>query len=310
MRKKSKLFLVNGTLLTFTALLIKLVTLIFNIYVTNKIGTEAIGVFSLIMAIYLLFFTIATSGLNVAVTIIVSEKFATNKDKIAIKTIRTCILFSLLLGISSSVLMIVFSDLLVKLCLHCTISSKPLFYISASLPFSAMSSCIYSYFNATRKAYKNAIIQVFDFFIKIISTIVLLKFNIEKGIENICLSLILANTISEIFSFFLIFIFYIIDIKNKKLNNVHSLGQRINILKISIPVAFTAYIKSGLSTIKQLIIPLQLEKSGLSYSNSLSQYGIINRNGYICNYFSHCFYLFLLSINNTGIFYIFCSKKL
>lgn len=310
MRKKSKLFLINGTILTFTSLLTKLITLVFNIYVTNKIGTEAIGIFSLIMAVYFFFFTIATSGLNVAVTIIVSEKFATNKDKIAIKTIRTCILFSLLLGISSSILIIIFSDLLVKICLHNTVSSKPLFYISASLPFSAMSSCVCSYFNATRRAYKNAIIQVFEFFIKIISTIVLLRLNIEKGIENICLSLILANTISEICSFLLIFIFYIIDINKKKLNKIHSLGQRINILKISIPVAFTAYIKSGLSTIKQLIIPSQLEKSGLSYSNSLSQYGIIDRNGYTCNYFSHRSYLFLLPINNTRILNIFSSKKL
>ena len=49
-----------------------------------------------------------------------------------------------------------------------------------------------------------------------------------------------------------------------------------NILKIAFPVAVTSYIRSGLSTLKQLIIPTQLEKSGISCSRALSQYGMIN----------------------------------
>ena len=74
----------------------------------------------------------------------------------------------------------------------------------------------------------------------------------------------------------MIFILYIIDIRFKKLNDVRSFGQRLNILKIALPVAVTSYIRSGLSTLKQLIIPTQLEKSGLSCNSALSKYGIIN----------------------------------
>jgi len=276
LRKKSKLFFINGTILTITALSMRFATLIFNIYVSNQIGTEAVGVFSLVMAVYLFFITVATSGLNIAVTVIVSEKFAINKEKTGIKAIRTCIFFSLLLGIVSGGLILLFSDFITDKCLHNMVSAKVLFYIAIGLPFIAMSSCITSYFTSVRKAYKNAIAQVFEFIIKIIVTIVLLQLNISKGVEYICISLILADVISEICSFSLIFILYVIDIKLKKLNNVRSFGQRINIVKIAFPVALTSYIRSGLSTLKQLIIPTQLEKSGLSCSNSLSKYGIIN----------------------------------
>ena len=76
--------------------------------------------------------------------------------------------------------------------------------------------------------------------------------------------------------FTLSFILYIIDIKLKKLEEVRSFGQRFNILKIAFPVALTSYIRSGLSTLKQLIIPSRLEKSGISCNNALSQYGMIN----------------------------------
>lgn len=276
MRKKSKLFFINGTILTGTALLMRFAGLVFNIYISNQIGSEAVGIFSLVMAVYMFFITVATSGLNIAVTVIVSEKFAVNKDKIAIKAIRTCIFFSLLLGVVAGGLILLFSGFITDKCLHNMVSSKPLFYIAIGLPFIAMSSCINSYFTSVRKAYKNAITQVFEFAIKMIATVILLKINILKGVEYICIALIMADVISEICSFTLIFILYIIDIKLKKLSNVRSFGQRINILKIAFPVALTSYIRSGLSTLKQLIIPTQLEKSGLSCNNALSKYGIIN----------------------------------
>lgn len=254
----------------------KFAALIFNIYISNQIGSEAVGVFSLVMAVYLFFITVATSGLNIAVTVIVSEKFALNKNQQAIKAIRTCIFFSLLLGIAAGGLILLFSNFITSKCLHNMVSSRPLFYIAIGLPFIAMSSCISSYFATIRKAYKNAISQVFEFTIKMFATIILLKINISNGVEAICISLILADVISEICSFTLIFILYIIDIKLKKLEDIRSFGQRINILKIAFPVAVTSYIRSGLSTLKQLIIPTQLEKSGISCSRALSQYGMIN----------------------------------
>lgn len=276
MRQKSKLFLINGAILTSTSLLMKFATLIFNIYISNQIGSEAVGVFSLVMAVYLFFITVATSGLNIAVTVIVSEKFALNKNQQAIKAIRTCIFFSLLLGIAAGGLILLFSNFITSKCLHNMVSSRPLFYIAIGLPFIAMSSCISSYFTTIRKAYKNAISQVFEFTIKMFATIILLKINITNGVEAVCISLILADVISEICSFTLIFILYIIDIKLKKLEDIRSFGQRFNIFKIAFPVAVTSYIRSGLSTLKQLIIPTQLEKSGISCSRALSQYGMIN----------------------------------
>lgn len=276
MREKSKLFFINGAILTATSLMMRFITLIFNVFISNKIGSEALGVFSLVMSVYLFFITVATSGLSVAATVIVPEKFALQKDKIAIKAIRSCILFSLLLGLNAGLLLILFSNSIVRICLHNMVSTKVLFFIAIGLPFIAMSACITAYFTAIRKAYKNAISQVFEFIIKFIFTILLLNINISKGVEAVCISLILADVISEVCSFTFIFILYKFDIKKKHLNNIHSFAQKTNIIKIAFPVAITSYIRSGLSTLKQLIIPTQLEKSGMSCATALSKYGILN----------------------------------
>ena len=53
-------------------------------------------------------------------------------------------------------------------------------------------------------------------------------------------------------------------------------GVTKRIFKISLPISSATYIKSGLATLKQVVIPLKLEAFGLSCSEALSKYGMIN----------------------------------
>ena len=48
-----------------------------------------------------------------------------------------------------------------------------------------------------------------------------------------------------------------------------------DMLKITLPVAFTAYAKSGLSTVKNLLIPYGLKKNGTSDAGALEAYGML-----------------------------------
>ncbi len=43
----------NGLILTITSIIMRTVSMAFNIYVSNKIGAEAIGLFGLVMSVYL-----------------------------------------------------------------------------------------------------------------------------------------------------------------------------------------------------------------------------------------------------------------
>ena len=84
--------------------------------------------------------------------------------------------------------------------------------------------------------------------------------------------------ISEIGSFLYLFILYYFDKNIYKVNaKCHSKENYTKkILGVSVPVALTSYIRSGLSTVKQLIIPSSLEKSGIACSIALSTYGVIS----------------------------------
>lgn len=197
--------------MTVTSILMRVIGMGFNIYISNKIGSESVGIFSLVMSVYLFFVTVATSGLSMAVTCILPEEFTKKNYVKAFSTIKTCIFLGGILGIISSTLICIFSKDIVSIYLHDLVSEKVLYLIGIGLPFIAMSSCINGYFSSRRKSYKTAFIQIFELLVKIIMTIIFLTCNITKGVELICISLILADVISEIFSFALALILYCKD---------------------------------------------------------------------------------------------------
>ncbi len=287
--RKTKLFFINGIILTATSLAMRGIGLIFNIYVANKVGSEAIGIFSLLMSVYAFAITVATSGIGIACTCIVSEEFARKNYINGLKAVKTSMLFALLLGILSAFLIILFAPLISATWLKHSISEIPIYLISLGLPLISISSVIGGYFSSVEKPYKSAISQILETGVKIIATLVLLSINPTKDVESICIFLILADVISEIFSFSLNIIFYLFDRRKYISKRSLPVQMKKKIFSIAFPISITSCIRSGLSSLKQFLIPIRLELSGISYSLAVSNYGLISRNGYACYYVCKCF---------------------
>ena len=276
--KTLKLFIFNTLILLMSSIILQIIGMFFNIYISNTIGEEAVGVFSLVMSVYLFGITLASAGINISATRVVAEELACNNEVGAKKAAKRCIFFSLVFGICASLIFFICSDFIVEKCLHNRISKNVIYLICIALPSISMSSAVNGYFTAVRRVYKNAIAKFFEEFVKIICTAFLLKSFMPDGIDYACYSLILADVISEVLSFVYLYILYISDkrkgLLESRFRDIDSYNKRI--LRITIPVALTSYLRSGLSTLKQLIIPSSLQKSGMNSSNSLIAYGIVN----------------------------------
>lgn len=274
--RKAKIFIVNGIILTSSSLLIRGAGLIFNIYVANKVGQEAIGIFSLVMSVYTFAITFATSGISLACTCIVSEEFAKNNFEKGLKAVKTCIFFALILGITASIFLFLFAPIISGNWLKGNVSNLPIYSISLGLPLISISAVIGGYLTSIGKSYKSAFAQCVELTVKIIATYFLLSFSINKGIDAICTSLIIGDVISEFFSFLLNLIFYFVEKRKFKPSRGYHKDLNIKIFKIAFPVAITSYIRSGLSSLKHFLIPIRLQASGLNYSLAISKYGLIN----------------------------------
>lgn len=275
--KKIRFFLVNGIILTCTSLILRTIGMFFNIYISNKIGSESVGIFELVMSVYFFFVTFSLSGINLACIRIVSEELAYGNDKNIKPATRKCLFFSLAFGLFSGLILFIFAPYISSIFLHNKVSCFPFYVISLSLPFVAMSSCINGYFSAIKQVKKTAFVQIIEQIIKISIICFLLNLLAPESVDFAIISLVIGEAISEACSFFILYFLY--KSNKKRLEQTRSFSKHNfskRILRISVPVAITSYIRSGLSTIKQLLIPLRLEKSGLSCKEALSQYGLIN----------------------------------
>ena len=263
-----------------SSLVLQLIRLSFNVYVSNKISTETLGVFQLIMATYYFGITLASSGINTSCMRVVSEELAFGNFAGVKKASKSCIKISFILAIISSFLFCINSKNIVNLCFKGKIETNIVYLICLALPLISVSSAITGYFMAVRRIYKTVIGSFFEQGSKVLSIVLLFKFfGTNNSIQNMCFALILGDVISEIVCFVYLIIIYFFDLRlhfSTSFKYSSSRGFVYRICRILFPVSATSCIKSGISTIKQLTIPSCLQKSGQNSSNALSKYGIIS----------------------------------
>lgn len=276
--KRFKFFIFNTSFLIVTSLIFRGIDIYFTGYISKKIGAEQMGIFGLIMSVYLFGITLATSGINLAVTRVISEELALDNHGGVNKVMKKCLYITLITSISTSFIFWINTDFIVEKCLHSRVSHNVVHLVCLSLPLISMSSAISGYFAGVRRIYKNAIGQFIEHVAKVIITTFIINIYLPYGLDYACFALILGDLISEIVSFSYIYIIFLLDKrKYSKSPEITSRSQyTFRIIRISLPIAITSYIRSGLSTFKQLIIPSKLEQSGINCSESLSKYGIIN----------------------------------
>lgn len=261
-----------------SSFLLQIIRLIFNIYISNKITPEALGIFQLIMVTYIFGITLASSGINISCMRVVSEEYALGNNNGVKKLSKNCIKISFILSIIASLIFYINAEFIVQNCFQNKVSTRIVDLICLSLPLISISSAITGYFMAVRRIYKTILGQFLEQISKIIMIIILLNtYATDHTLEKICFSLILGDMLSELISFIYLIIIYIFDIK--KYFGTKSKKQEsyiFRILRILFPVAITSCIKSGISTVKQLIIPSSLQKNGKNLEEALSDYGIIS----------------------------------
>ena len=83
----------------------------------------------------------------------------------------------------------------------------------------------------------------------------------------------MSGAISEIFGGLFLIIYFLI--KSNKQKAVKGTGIWKRIFGIALPSAFGAYLKSGLQTVENVLIPIGFRKYGASKSTALEGYGML-----------------------------------
>lgn len=286
---RQKKYIFNAVLLSAVSVIIRAVTVSFNAYVTRKIGTEAVGLFTLVMSVYTFAVTLAVSGVNLAAVRITSKSLALCESKgynsaetrkVLHRCMKGCTVYSLVFGGISGILLFSLSGIIGEhiLCDIRTVSSLKL--LSAALIPISVSSALAGYFTGLRKIYKNAAVSLTEQFIKITLTSAALIIIAPKGVEYACLSVVGGSAAAEAGSMITSYLLYITDrIKSngsKSCSEKESLKESLkNVGIIALPIALGSYVRQGLTCAEHIAIPRGLERYGENTASALSSYGIL-----------------------------------
>ena len=271
--KKTQLFFMNALIMTATSLLLSTVGVWFNLYISERLGPVGMGVFQLMMSVYSMLVTFACSGINLATTRMVAEEAVLPNGDIS-GAIRRCLGYCLFFGGLASCVLWFGAPTIGTRFLRSTATIRPLRIMAMSMPCIAMSSALNGYFTAVRRVVKSVSCQILEQFLRITLTIFILTAIAPAGLEYACMSITAAGVVAEITSCLFELILCLFD--RRRYPSGHTAGLSKKLLGIALPVAFSTYLRTGLSTIKHLLVPIRLQASGLSAPASLAMFGALH----------------------------------
>lgn len=243
-----------------------------NVFLTNKIGAEGIGLFTLIVSVYSLGISFAAAGYKLATTRLAVED-TESKNPNPVRLITRIILMALLTGTLAAMAVYFFSDYISVNILKEARCADALKILSFSLPLIASSSVISAYLGAYYRIIKVAIIQGSSQIAQIV--FILLTINSFSDIKKCCDTVSLGSVIGEATALLIATLFLISELKIKKRTRAKKKILK-PFLRIAVPDALGYDLRSCLSTVQHLLIPIGFRKRGSSASYALSMYGIMH----------------------------------
>lgn len=273
--KKIQRFFLNAMIMTATSLLMNAVGVWFNLYISGKIGAEGMGVFQLIMSVYSFTVTFAASGINLASTRLVAEEAASPNGNVK-GAMRRCFGYALLFGGAASLFLFFAAPFIGETCLGSVQTVRPLKTMALSMPFIAMSCALNGYFTAVGRVAKSAASQIFEQFLKISLSIAGLTFLMPPGLEYACLAITGSGVIAEGLSFVSSLALYLGDSRGFRRKGAPKNRLTGRLFGIALPMAMSSYLRSGLATVKNLLVPVRLQAGGLAAGASFAVFGAVH----------------------------------
>ena len=270
-----KRFFKNGIILTLTSLLMRMLGVSFSAFVTEKLGAEGMGLYTLIMSVYGFTVTVASSGVSLAATRMCAEAGSRGEQRAAL---RRCALYAGVCGTIAAVGLFSGAELVAGRLLGDLRCTRSLRLLSLSMPFIALSNVLGGYFSAVRKVSRSAAAGIFEQLFRIFAAGWLLLHFVPDGIEYACMALVGGGALAEAASFVLSLILYLADRGRGELpdsGGSERRGLTGKLFSITLPVAAAAYIRSALTTLEHILIPRGLKQNPATKERALASYGIL-----------------------------------
>ncbi len=276
---KHTVFVKNAAVLTATSLLLRTIGIFFRIYLAGAIGAEGMGLYQLIISIYVLAATFATSGISTAVTRLVADELVCGTPQSVRRVLRRSVMISVLLGVLSAALIFFSAPLISEYWIKDMRATPALKMLAFSLPSMGISGCLRGYFIARRRAADTSGTQLLEQAVRIGVVMTVLSRVAHRGLAASCFAVMLGDTVAEWAACLCLAVDCHFDRRRLKkelpprVANTAPVVRRL--IAIAAPITAGRYLNSILRTVENLLVPHSIARYLGSKEQGFAQFGAL-----------------------------------
>ena len=272
-----KAFFKGTFLLTCAGLLSRVIGFFYRIFLSHTIGAEGIGLFQLAIPLQTLLLAVTASGIQTALSRLIAAHLATGEDKKARDFFCLGIFFAFALSCMVSALLYLRADFFAVQILKEARTEELVQILSFSIPFATLHSCINSYYFARKKTEFPSGLQLIEQIVRVGSSYLLYLVCISEGTPVTAVIAAGGTLVSELVVAVLALMvsLHLQKYTHKIFHIELPFACLKEICRTAFPVTLNRLLLSVLAGIEVVLIPQRLRMYGLSVSESLSIYGIL-----------------------------------
>ena len=271
--KKNQLFR-SALVMAGGSLAMRLLNIVYRMSLAGYLGAAGLGLYQLLLSVFLLAVTVSTSGISLTVTRLTAESLSVGNAGRARCAVRRCIAWAVLFSLLAAAALCLGSGWIASALFADPRTARPLRLLAPGLPFMAVSSCLKGYFVARRSAFSSVSGDLLEQLVTMGLAAGIFAVLRPQDLEAACCAVTLSSTVGEGVSCLFHFLLYLQSAKKI------FAGQRPDrrgifrtILHIALPSMGGYTARNVLSAAENILIPRGLRAHGAGAEASLAQYG-------------------------------------
>lgn len=268
--KKGNAMFYGTMMLTGANLLLRFVSMGFQVYLSRRIGAGGVGLLQLIFSVAGLSYTLGAAGVRICAMYLSAEALGQDRPQAIGSVLSGCIRYSLCFSLPVALCLWVFAPSAAEIWLGNPAAGPSLRTYALSLPLACLYGVMTGYFTAAGRIRALVLIEFAEQACAMGVTVALLgRAGTEAG--RCCQAVVTGGAASTVLSLVLLLILYrrTAPAQDRKLSPPYR-----KILRTALPLALTDDLRSGLSAAENLLVPKRLVLYPGTV-NALADYGMI-----------------------------------
>ncbi|MBQ5749203.1 MAG: oligosaccharide flippase family protein, partial [Oscillospiraceae bacterium] len=233
-----------------------------------------LGLLQLVLTVSGFAMVIGLCGMRTAAMYLCAEEYGKRRPDGALAALRLCSLRGVLISGAVGIALFFLSDTLAEGWIQDLRAAESLRILGVCLPLNCLISIWSGYFTACDRVRELVIVEIVERLLSLAATFLLLIFWAQADTERACCAILLGGIFSSILT--AIWMAALIRRKEHGVARTKGFFLKRRLFRLCIPLALNEYLRAGLSTLEQFLIPFGLAHYSGSRDASMASYGTIS----------------------------------